>query len=130
MANIPFYLVAPKAGPDLSMLEGAVVAAKARLQAFVGSVGDVVVPGFAEEAKKRQHEVEAAEDALREASLAAGTTTETTGLQEHWQDLDVIERREWLKRFGVKVSVRRGRQPIGKRIAEISINQPAGLRAA
>ena len=130
LANIPFYLVAPEAGPDLSMLEGAIVAAKARLQAFVGSVGDVVVPGFAEEAKKRQHAVEVAEDALRAASLAAGTATEAASLQEHWLDLDVIERREWLKRFGVRVSVRRGRQPIGKRIAEISINQPAGLRAA
>jgi Recombinase/Resolvase, N terminal domain/Recombinase zinc beta ribbon domain len=113
------WLLAPEAttDADVAALEREAATAKAAYEAWLAAdISDIDAAAFRHGLVARKARLEAAEDALREAQEVAAQTGELVTLQERWSELTVPERRRWLQQFGLKVKVRRGREPIGKRV--------------
>jgi recombinase/resolvase-like protein/recombinase-like zinc beta ribbon protein len=113
------WLLAPEAtaSADIAAVEREVATAKAVYENWLAAdISDIDAAAFRHGLVERKARLEAAEDNLREAQEAAGQTQELATLQERWPEMTVPERRRWLHMFGLKVTVRRGREPVGKRV--------------
>jgi putative DNA-invertase from lambdoid prophage Rac len=110
------YAPVPHA-PDLTPLASEVALARTGVEQWQEAVDSgAFSPADAlrglQKARERQAE---AEQALWQAREEAGLNDERLTLAERWPQLDTEERRRILKRFGAKVIVQRGKEPIHER---------------
>ncbi len=115
---IPHHFAAGPPPADLEPLERELAEARNGLDALQRALETAApedVPTLAAAAPARRLAVEGAEEALRLAQLGSGLAREAGTIQQRWERMEVEERRKWLRLWGFRVEVERGRKPVADR---------------